>query len=133
MNEMLSAPYTDDEVKTSLFRMFPAKAPGPDGFPAHFYLRHSNLCGYEVTKAVLHIIKGYDSAASINDTFIVLIPKVVNPTLLAQFRSISLCNVLYKIVSKVVANRLKLTLPDCCGYRSNNRYEGSDGAMRIYT
>ena len=40
MNSNLCAPYTKEEVKTALFQMFPTKAPGPDGFPAHFYQRH---------------------------------------------------------------------------------------------
>ena len=112
MNAALLAPYTNEEVKTALFQMFPTKAPGPDGFPAHFYQRHWDICGDEVTKAVLRIIRGEESAASINDTVLVLIPKVMNPTLLSQFRPISLCNVIYKIASKVVANRLKVILPD---------------------
>jgi hypothetical protein len=71
-----------------------------------------HVCGEEVTKAVLRIISGTESAACINETILVLIPKVKNPNLLSQFRPISLCNVLYKIASNVISNRLKLVLPD---------------------
>jgi hypothetical protein len=87
--------------------MFPLKAPGPDGYPAFFFQKHWDICGSDVTKAVLSIVQGSESAECINDTILVLIPKVKNPTLLSQFRPISLCNVLYKIASKVMANRLK--------------------------
>lgn len=45
MNSELCAPYTREEVKTALFQMFPTKAPGPDGFPAQFYQKHSDFCG----------------------------------------------------------------------------------------
>ena len=37
MNDVLNAPYSQKEVKEALFQMFPIKAPGPDGFPAHFF------------------------------------------------------------------------------------------------
>ena len=112
MNASLNAPYSPEEVKTALFQMFPTKAPGPDGFPAHFFQRHWETCGDEITKVVLKIVEGTESAACINETVLVLIPKVKNPTLLSQFRPISLCNVLYKIASKVISNRLKVILPD---------------------
>ena len=60
---------------------------------------------------VLRVLNGEDDPASINNTLIVLIPKVAQADELGQFRPISLCNVIYKIVSKVAANRLKRILP----------------------
>ena len=111
MNEMLNAPYTHQEVKTTLFQMYQIKAPGPDGYPVHFFQHHWD-CSDEVTKAVLGIVDGTKSTESINDTILVLIPKVKDPTLLSQSRPINLCNVLYKIASKVISNRLKVVLSD---------------------
>ena len=112
LNARLNAEYTKEEVKEALFQMFPTKAPGPDGFPAHFFQRHWELCGDEVTDMVLRVLKGEDSPEEINKTFIVLIPKIASPKNLGQFRPISLCNVIFKIASKVLANRLKLILPE---------------------
>jgi hypothetical protein len=109
MNDGLLKPFEEKEVKEALFQMFLTKAPGPDGFPAHFFQWHWEVCGSKVTSVVLHILRGEDDPSVINKTFIVLIPKVANPEELGQFRPISLCNVLYKIASKVAANRLKLS------------------------
>jgi hypothetical protein len=112
MNDRLLKPFTEIEVKEALFQMFPTKAPGLDGFPAHFFQRHWDLCGREVTSVVSSVLRGEDDPSIINNTFIVLIPKVASLEKLGQFRPISLCNVIYKIASKVVANRLKVILPE---------------------
>jgi hypothetical protein len=79
MNDDLLKPFVEKEVKEALFQIFPTKALGPDGFPAHFFQRHWDVCGAEVTAVVLRILRGEDDPSVINNTFIVLIPKVANP------------------------------------------------------
>lgn len=62
MNDMLNAPYTADEVKIALFQMAPQKAPGLDGFPAQFFQKHWDICAKAVTRVVLRIVEGVESA-----------------------------------------------------------------------
>ncbi|KAK1698725.1 hypothetical protein QYE76_015422 [Lolium multiflorum] len=107
MNDMLTAPYAEEEVKATLFQMYPLKALGPDGFPAQFFQKHWDLCGEEVTKAVLRILRGEENPESTNKTFILMIPKIASPTELDQFRPISLCNILENL-RDLVKRRLPL-------------------------
>lgn len=69
MNDQLIAPFQEKEVKEALFQMFPTKAPGPDSFPAHFFQRHWDICGEEVTAVVLRVLQGQDDAAAINHIY----------------------------------------------------------------
>jgi hypothetical protein len=79
--------------------------------PPIFYQKYWHVVGSDVTTAVLSCLNSGSLLKSINHTFITLIPKVKNPEKVTDFRPISLCNVIYKLVSKVLANRLKLILP----------------------
>ena len=92
--------------------MAPLKAPGPDGLPPIFYQHYWNKIGGDVAKAVLTWLNSGIIYPSFNHTYITLIPKVKCPKQVTEFRPIALCNIMYKLVSKVLANRLKKLLPD---------------------
>nr|XP_051221482.1 uncharacterized protein LOC127339703 [Lolium perenne] len=112
MNESLLAPFSADDVKKAAFSIGDLKAPGPDGLHAVFYKKFWDICGAEITQEVLQALNTGVIPAGWNDTTIVLIPKVDEPENITQFRPISLCNVIYKIISKMLAHRLKGILPD---------------------
>jgi hypothetical protein len=111
MNAMLSAVFTPEEVDQALAQMHPLKSPGLDGFGASFYQKHWQIVGDEVRKVVLDFLNLGVFDQSINSTYIALIPKLTTASCVSEFRPISLCNVLYKLISKVLANRLKQVLP----------------------
>ena len=83
------------------------KALGLDGMSAIFYQKYWDKIREDVTNTMLNILNSNSSPAKLNQTNIVLIAKTNNPTKMCEFRLISLCNVSYKIISKVLANRLK--------------------------
>jgi hypothetical protein len=102
--------FSTKEIKHTLFQMHQSKSPGPDGMTALFFQKYWHIVGVDVTEAVLDFLNNGRMLGSINFTNIVLIPKVKAPTNMSQFKPISLCNVLYKIISKVLINRMKSML-----------------------
>ena len=112
MQQVLSSMFCAEEVKTALFQMGPTKAPGPDGMNALFYQKFWHVVGDMVVNAVLDFLNSGHMVLEINSTYIVLIPKIKSPEKMSDFKPISLYNVIYKIISKVLANRLKQTLPN---------------------
>ncbi|KAL6205027.1 hypothetical protein ACLB2K_022292 [Fragaria x ananassa] len=91
--------------------MNPNKSPGPDGFNGCFFQKAWLVIGDDVVAAA---VKEFFSSGSLlmelNSTIITLVPKVANPTTMSDFRPISCCNTFYKIIAKLLANRLKDTL-----------------------
>jgi hypothetical protein len=110
MNLELDKQYTVEEVQVELFQMASSKAPGVDGFTAGFSQRHWNLLKDDVVTAVLDFLNGGELLVGLNDSAITLIPKVKYPHHISQYRSISLCSILYKIASKCISNRVRLFL-----------------------
>ncbi|KAL4302611.1 hypothetical protein GQ457_10G021430 [Hibiscus cannabinus] len=110
---ILDTTFTSEEILAALKEMSPLKASGNDGFPALFYQKYWHIVGQDVTNYCLSFLNGWSELNAINNTNIILIPKVQRPTNMTQFRPISLCNILYKVIAKTLANRLRETLNDC--------------------
>ncbi|CAJ2638124.1 unnamed protein product [Trifolium pratense] len=99
--EFCSSLFSAEEVKEAIFQMHPLKAPGPDGLPALFFQKYWHIVGRDVQRLVLQILNNDRSPEDINRTFIALIPKVKSPQAPKDYRPISLCNVVMKIVTKM--------------------------------
>lgn len=112
-NVMLMKPISTVEIKRAAFEMGSLKAPGPDGFSGSFYHSSWNRVEADVVRMVRSFFDGSGKIDPLHDTNIVLIPKVEGADAINLFRPISLCNFSYKIVSKIIVNRMKSLLDKC--------------------
>ncbi|KAA3474146.1 reverse transcriptase [Gossypium australe] len=113
MNDELLRPFSEEEIWQVVKSTAPIKAPGIDGFLALFFQKYWDIVGSDISQYCLAVLKGEIEMDEINKTHIVLIPKVDRPKKLSQFWPISLCNVIYKIIAKVVVNRMSHILGHC--------------------
>lgn len=100
-------PVSEEEIINIVWSMEPDKSPGPDGFSIHFY----RICWEIIKIDLMRMVQGFMRKAKfgggINSTFLALIPKEANPGTFDRYRPISLCNSSYKILAKLMANRIK--------------------------
>lgn len=99
------------EIRNAVWNLKGSSAPGPDGFSGDFYTATWDIIGPDVIDAVQAFFRGFPLPKGISSSLITLIPKVHEPCSLNDFRPISLCNFSYKIISKVLADRLAPILP----------------------
>lgn len=109
-NAALLRTITHEEVRRAAFSMHPDKSPGPDGFNPGFYQAHWDIVGHDITTLCKNFLSSGKLPHGLNNTQIVLIPKKPKPEVMGDLRPIALCNVAYKILAKVLANRLKVLL-----------------------
>ena len=112
MNLELMGEFTALEVEMPLKQMAPLKSHGPDDMPPIFYQNYWSLVGNDVNDAILMYLNTSTFPPSLDHSFITLIPKVKSPEYISQYQPISLSNVLYRVYSKVLANKLKKLLPN---------------------
>ena len=108
--EGLELPFIEEEIHSALLEMNGDKAPGPDGFTMAFW----QFCWDFVKEEIVDLFKEFyeqrSFVKSLNTTFLILIPKKGGTEDLGDFRPISLLGGLYKLLAKVLANRLKKVL-----------------------
>lgn len=111
-NLALTTPVTNEEIEFTIFQLRPYKAPGLDGIPTFFYQEYWDLVKYDIFNYVQAFFHSGYLLKTLNQTFITLILKKFCPDNVNHFRPISLCNVIFKVISKILVNRLK-PLMDC--------------------
>ncbi|PWA89784.1 RNA-directed DNA polymerase, eukaryota, Reverse transcriptase zinc-binding domain protein [Artemisia annua] len=101
---------TDKEVEMAMFDIDGNKAPGPDGYTSTFYKKAWSVMGSEVCMAVKEFFKNGKLFGEVNATLLSMVPKVNTPNKVSDFRPIACCNVIYKCISKILTERIKLGL-----------------------
>jgi hypothetical protein len=95
--------------------MHPLKAPGPDGFHGVFFRQYWHILGEDIYEMINQAFTTGQFNPTLAETLICLIPKVDCPKHFKDFRPISLCNTLYKLVTKILVNRLRPMLDSIIG------------------
>ena len=108
---VLEADVTEEETQRVMFAMKTNKSPGPDGFPCEFFKLTWPILGRDFVVAIQSVFKFGFLPKGVNSTILALILKKTDSMVMKDYRPIACFNVLYKVVSKILANRLKKLLP----------------------
>uniref|UniRef100_A0A803PAN0 Reverse transcriptase domain-containing protein n=1 Tax=Cannabis sativa TaxID=3483 RepID=A0A803PAN0_CANSA len=106
----LNKPFDYFDVKAALFQLAGDKALGLDGLNPLFYQKSWPIIGPNFSRAILEVLNGDADITPLKKTYIFLIPKRSNATKVRDFRPISLCSTIYKVVAKAITNSLKVVL-----------------------
>ena len=109
----LSREVRECEIKATIFAMPLSKSPGPDGYNVEFIRASWDTVGSDIVLAVREFFRNGRLLKDLNTTAIALIPKKSEACKLGDYRPISCCNVVYKVISKIIDNRLKPILQKC--------------------
>ena len=97
-------PFSAEEIQKTMFAIDGEKAPGLDGYTAHFFKEAWSIVGEDVTAAILFFFQTRDLHPGFNSTIVALVPKCQNARRISEYRPISCCSVIYKCITKLLAN-----------------------------
>nr|GEZ29477.1 RNA-directed DNA polymerase, eukaryota [Tanacetum cinerariifolium] len=100
------------KIRKAVWECGENKSPGPDGFSFEFFRRHWNCIGPDFCLADESFFSSGILPRGCNASFIALIPKVLDAKFVSDFRPISLIGSVYKVISKILANRLAMLILD---------------------
>ena len=102
----LLAAVSNEDIKKALFSIGDHKSPGPDGYSSFFFKNSWDVVGQDLCAAVQDFFQSGQLLKQTNHSIIALVPKSAHVSTASDFRPISCCNVVYKIISKILADRL---------------------------
>jgi len=111
INRILTILPNHDEIHSAVFSLNQDSAPSPDGFGAVFFQKYSEIIKHDVIKAVLQFFNSGWLLPNFNSNTLVLIPKTNNADSVDQYRPIAVANFKFKIISKILADRLASIMP----------------------
>lgn len=100
-----------EEIRKVIFGMARNKSPGPDGYTYEFFKAAWPVVGGDLVMAIRSFFENGFLPKGLNSTILALIPKKEVALHMRDYRPISCCNVVYKVISKILARRLKSLLP----------------------
>ena len=123
-NAMLVGRFEEEEVRKAIWECGGDKSPGPDGLNFKFIKKFWKIIKPDLLRFLDEFYVNGIFPKGGNASFIALIPKVLDPQQLSEYRPISLIGCIYKIVSKILARRLKKVMPSIIDERQSAFIEG---------
>ena len=107
MNDSLANEVSEEEISNIVHSFQRGKSPSPDGFTLEFFLGFYDLIKKDILAMVHESRKSGKVLGNMNSTFNAIIPKKQKCEAFEDYRPISCCNMIYKIIAKIIAQRIK--------------------------